>query len=151
MEKGSVPELRPCLLNLFGLGKLRFSASLASLVALGLFVAVTHVVGTVGAWLFLLAIAALSAVDTMRHREAAMADLREIVLDEFVGMFLCLLIMDSTGMSELMLAFVLFRVIDVLKPPPFGYLDRNLKGIYAYMWDDVAIGAVIGILLRLVL
>jgi phosphatidylglycerophosphatase A len=151
MEKGSVPQLRACLLNLYGLGKLPFSASLASVVAVLMYVAVAGTVGMAVAWLLLVPVGALTLWDTARNREAALADLKEIVLDELVGMYLCLLIVGRTDVTALMAGLVLFRAIDLLKPPPFNYLDRHLKGSMAYMWDDVAIGVVIGLAIRAML
>ena len=42
----------------------------------------------------------------------------------------------------LLLAFGLFRLFDILKPWPIGWLDRNLKGGLGIMVDDVAAGLV---------
>jgi phosphatidylglycerophosphatase A len=36
------------------------------------------------------------------------------------------------------LAFLLFRLFDILKPPPVGWLDRKLKGGLGVMADDIA-------------
>ena len=60
-----------------------------------------------------------------------------IVWDEFVGMWI-VLIMIPPGWSYLCLAFLLFRLFDILKPWPVNYLDRNLKGGLGVMMDDVA-------------
>ena len=38
------------------------------------------------------------------------------------------------------MAFLLFRLFDILKPWPVNYLDRNLKGGLGVMMDDVAAG-----------
>ena len=43
-----------------------------------------------------------------------------------------------TSMSMLFLPFLLFRLFDILKPPPVGWLDRKLKGGLGVMADDVA-------------
>jgi phosphatidylglycerophosphatase A len=34
-------------------------------------------------------------------------------------------------------AFLLFRVFDIVKPPPIGYVDRALKNGVGVMLDDV--------------
>lgn len=64
-----------------------------------------------------------------------------IVWDEFVGMWLAMLFIP--GQYQLvwaLVAFVMFRFFDVLKPGPIGYLDRSLKGGLGIMLDDVAAG-----------
>ena len=35
------------------------------------------------------------------------------------------------------IAFLLFRVFDIVKPPPIGYLDRTLKNGVGVMLDDL--------------
>lgn len=35
-------------------------------------------------------------------------------------------------------AFVVFRFLDIVKPPPIGWLDRNLGGGWGVMADDAA-------------
>ncbi|MGH8128205.1 MAG: phosphatidylglycerophosphatase A family protein [Gammaproteobacteria bacterium] len=44
------------------------------------------------------------------------------------------------------LAFVLFRLFDILKPWPIGWLDRRLGGGLGIMADDIAAGIVAGAL-----
>ncbi|TAM09523.1 MAG: phosphatidylglycerophosphatase A [Nevskiaceae bacterium] len=36
----------------------------------------------------------------------------------------------------LLAAFLLFRVFDILKPPPISWFDRNVKGGFGIMLDD---------------
>jgi len=35
------------------------------------------------------------------------------------------------------IAFLLFRVFDIFKPPPIRYFDRTLKGGFGVMFDDI--------------
>ena len=42
----------------------------------------------------------------------------------------------------LALSFFLFRMLDILKPGPIGWLDKNLKGGLGIMADDLAAGVV---------
>lgn len=46
-----------------------------------------------------------------------------------------------------LLAFALFRLLDILKPGPIGWLDREVKGGLGVMLDDLLAGAVVGIVL----
>ena len=59
-----------------------------------------------------------------------------IVWDEMVAFWLVLwLTPGSLGMQAL--AFVLFRLFDIVKPPPIGYFDARLKNGLGVMWDDI--------------
>ncbi len=64
------------------------------------------------------------------------------VLDEVVGQMLALLPVLPGPLSwpRALLAFVLFRIFDVLKPPPCRRLE-SLPGGLGIMADDVAAGA----------
>lgn len=59
-----------------------------------------------------------------------------IVWDEFVGMW-CVLVFVPMGLATWGLAFLLFRLFDVIKPWPIGWLDRRLHGGLGIMADDL--------------
>lgn len=63
-----------------------------------------------------------------------------IVWDEFVGMWITMLWLPS--LMWLPIAFILFRVFDVLKPGPIGWADRELAGGLGIMVDDVLAGVI---------
>jgi phosphatidylglycerophosphatase A len=44
--------------------------------------------------------------------------------------------------------FFMFRVFDILKPPPVRQLDRRLSGGWGIVMDDIAAGAITNIVLR---
>ena len=60
-----------------------------------------------------------------------------IVWDEFVGQWLCLLF-APLSVAGFAAAFVLFRLFDIAKPWPVGWVDRRFKGGLGVMLDDVA-------------
>lgn len=62
-----------------------------------------------------------------------------IVWDEIVG-YLVTMMMAPAGWMWLLIGFVLFRVLDILKPWPISWLDKHLKGGFGIMLDDVAAG-----------
>ena len=64
-----------------------------------------------------------------------------IVFDEFVGMWIAMFMLPLTW-YWIFLAFVLFRIFDVLKPGPVGWCDKNLKGGVGIMLDDVLAGLI---------
>lgn len=60
-----------------------------------------------------------------------------IVWDEITGMYVTLLLAPPT-VTGFVLAFVLFRVFDIVKPWPIRDLDHRLGGGLGIMLDDLA-------------
>lgn len=76
--------------------------------------------------------------------DAVAADLGQkdpggIVLDEIAGIGVALFMIPA-GWYWLIAAFLVFRMFDILKPWPVGWLDRHLNGGWGIMLDDVAAG-----------
>ncbi len=71
-----------------------------------------------------------------------------IVIDEIAGMCVALVGLPLTWFTGLA-GFFMFRVFDILKPPPVRQLDRHLGGGWGIVMDDVAAGAMTNIVLRL--
>lgn len=69
-----------------------------------------------------------------------------IVWDEIAGMYVTLLIAPATPLGWA-LAFVLFRVMDIVKPWPIRDLDHRLKGGVGIMLDDLAAALYASVLL----
>lgn len=59
-----------------------------------------------------------------------------IVIDEIAAFLLVLFLVGADPRREI-LAFVLFRAFDILKPPPIRALDAALKNGIGVMLDDV--------------
>ena len=70
-----------------------------------------------------------------------------VVIDEGAGMALALAAVPEPGWG-VALAFALFRLFDVWKPGPVGWLDRQ-KSPAGIMGDDIAAGAMAGGMLLL--
>ena len=62
-----------------------------------------------------------------------------IVWDEFVGVWIALWL-APTGWAWLLAGFVLFRLFDIWKPWPIGWVDRRGGGGLGIMLDDVIAG-----------
>ncbi len=67
-------------------------------------------------------------------------DSQRIVIDEVAGYMLTMLAVDRGNHWLLLLGFALFRLCDIIKPPPIRWLDRNVSGGFGVMLDDVAAG-----------
>ncbi|MCD8547553.1 MAG: phosphatidylglycerophosphatase A [Aeromonadaceae bacterium] len=62
-----------------------------------------------------------------------------IVWDEFMGYGITM-IAAPAGWFWLLAGFLLFRLFDILKPWPIGWLDRRVKGGLGIMVDDLLAG-----------
>ena len=63
-------------------------------------------------------------------------DASAIVIDEVAGQWLVLLVAPFTPLGFLS-AFLLFRLFDIVKPWPVGWIDKNVSGGFGVMLDDV--------------
>jgi phosphatidylglycerophosphatase A len=62
-----------------------------------------------------------------------------IVWDEFVGYWVTMF-MAPSGLFWVLLGFVLFRLLDIFKPWPIKWADKELAGGLGIMLDDVLAG-----------
>jgi phosphatidylglycerophosphatase A len=85
-------------------------------------------------------------------RALGVDDHRSLVWDEFVGQWIALLPLLLLPAPWWMVAagFGLFRLFDVWKPWPIGWLDGHMKGGLGVMVDDVVAGAYAAIVLTLI-
>ena len=82
--------------------------------------------------------------------EKASVDLIEkdhssIVIDELAGMWVALLpalymTTQSSRTTYAVLAFIFFRIFDILKPFPISYFDKNYKNGLGIVLDDLIAG-----------
>ncbi len=77
-------------------------------------------------------------------------DPSEVVIDEVAGFLLTVLFLP-TSWTVLLLAFVLFRVFDILKPFPIRALERNISGGTGIVVDDLLAGVYAHFATRLLL
>lgn len=88
----------------------------------------------------LLVIAALLAVGAwacgVTGRALGMSDYGGMVWDETVA-FLLVLMFTPAGWLWQVTAFGLFRLFDIVKPPPIRFFDRSLKSGFGVMFDDL--------------
>lgn len=69
-------------------------------------------------------------------RALGVSDFGGIVWDEIVAMLL-VLFFTPPGWQWGLLAFVLFRFFDIVKPPPIRYFDSEWHGGLGVMFDDL--------------
>jgi len=148
-DRPALPFFRPDTLiaTWFGIGLIRRApgtwGSLAALpCAAGLHLAV-------GPWGLAAAagVVALAGVWASARYAAALGggDPGAVVVDEVAGQWLALVPLPLDPLWYAV-AFALFRLFDIAKPWPIGWLDRNLRGGQGIMADDLAAGLVAGAL-----
>lgn len=81
-------------------------------------------------------------------RRLGVPDHPGIVWDEFSGLWLALLLVPPSWTAWVG-AFVLFRLFDIVKPWPIGWLDRHCAGGLGVMADDLAAGLLAGAAVQL--
>jgi phosphatidylglycerophosphatase A len=79
-------------------------------------------------------------------REKGVSDPQEVVIDEVAGYWTSMLGLD---VSSAIMAFFLFRVIDIVKPFPVDSAEK-LPGGVGIMADDVCGGLIVNLFLRFI-
>src|SRR5262245_27234812 len=69
-------------------------------------------------------------------------DTGRIVIDEVAGYLATMALVDRGHWAPLLVGFIVFRVLDIAKPPPIRWLDRHVGGGFGVVIDDVAAGVV---------
>ena len=76
-------------------------------------------------------------------------DPREIVIDEFLGQSIPIYLYEishgtnkesSEAILYYALFFILFRYVDIMKPFPVSFFDRNFKNSFGVIMDDICAG-----------
>jgi phosphatidylglycerophosphatase A len=140
--------MRRSILCLFGLGRLPHSASFASLAVIPLYY-FTCARAEHGSYLNIALFSIIlvwSMAELGRFPTLSRTDPREIVVDEFLGMYCTLIIASTLDPFSIGLLFVVFRVVDRFKVFPFNIIENKLGGTYGLLWDDIAIGVSSGLL-----
>ena len=72
-----------------------------------------------------------------------------IVIDEIAGMMVTLIGLPF-NLITVVIGFIIFRILDILKPFPIRNLDKRIPGGLGVVADDVAAGAIANLLLRII-
>lgn len=76
-------------------------------------------------------------------------DPSECTIDEFVGTWISFLFLPK-NLIVLIIAFIIWRILDILKPPPANIMEK-LKNGWGVMLDDVASGVYTAVIMHLLL
>ena len=98
----------------------------------------------VGDTIFFLGLAVAFALSVwaagVTGRALGESDHGSIVSDEVIAMALITAMLPGAAWKQLG-AFLLFRLLDIWKPGPIGWADRNVKGAFGVMLDDLIAAA----------
>ena len=75
-------------------------------------------------------------------------DARMIVIDEVCGMTLALFLVPATAVS-IITGFLLFRIFDIIKPPPAKRVEK-ITGAFGVMFDDIIAALYTNIILQII-
>jgi phosphatidylglycerophosphatase A len=90
------------------------------------------------AWLLLLAGTLFGSIICGKASEQlGVHDHGGIVWDEFVGIWLVLLLLPEQSVLFWVFAFITFRLFDIWKPWPIRWIDQKVHGGFGIMLDDV--------------
>jgi phosphatidylglycerophosphatase A len=96
----------------------------------------------------LLAVFALGVYTADRvERATGEKDSRRIVIDEIAGMLVVGFLLPP-GAGYWIGGFILFRALDVLKPFPARWIERNVVGGWGIMLDDTVAGLYTNLILQ---
>lgn len=94
-----------------------------------------------------IAIALLAGIWAAEHMERQLGkDPSPVVIDEVLGMLVTIAFLD-VNITGAIVGFFVFRVLDVIKPPPAARLE-NLHGGPGIMFDDLMAGVYGHIVMR---
>ena len=138
--------------------------TVGTLVSLPLGVAVLILLGPQTLFLLtlLITLVAIKTID-LYEAQSGIHDNQKIVIDELAGMWFALSIAPgimftvddlsllSNGIAvQIILSFIFFRIYDIKKPSIIGRIDRNTKGGWGVMGDDIVAGFAAGITAALI-
>jgi phosphatidylglycerophosphatase A len=100
----------------------------------------------VALWQYAIVVVAVTGIAVWAAARADHAwgthDSGRIVIDEVAGYLVTMAFVDRANGVALGVGFVVFRALDIIKPPPVRWLDENLPGGWGVVLDDVAAGVI---------
>ena len=136
----------------FGLGRLtRFPGTLASVAICPLlWWSGQHISAPLFALVALLMLLSGIFICAGAIKHAGNPDPPEVVWDEFAGMWVAMMFVPPNLITVLM-ALVVFRFFDILKPQPIAWVERVVPGASGVMLDDIVAGIMANLVVRAIL
>ena len=133
----------------FGIGLLPIApGTFGSMLGIVLFLAIAHLylpIFWLGMMILILYFVSYLAVQSAL-KIIKRPDPGEIVIDEVLGMMLVMMTIPPDP-KWIFLAFILFRIFDILKPWPVNQVDSKLKNALGVILDDLLAALYAGIII----
>jgi phosphatidylglycerophosphatase A len=149
LPKPSMGKLTHLLAFGFGAGcSPKAPGTMGTLLAVGLYLPLSRL--PLAAYLAVLAVVIVVGIGLCGRasRDLGVHDHPGIVWDEIAG-FLLTMVAVPPDWSWILAGFLLFRLFDIWKPWPIGWLDRRVGGGLGIMLDDLVAGLFAAVCLQL--
>ena len=126
---------------MFGIGFLPISGTIGSLIAIFVYFIFYNYLNILSFIILIILIFFYSIffLDKTIKRSFSTSDPKEIVIDEFIGQSIPLLLCEN-NFFLIILSFLLFRLFDITKPWPASYFDLKVKNANGVLMDDIIAG-----------
>ena len=126
---------------MFGIGFLPISGTIGSLIAIFVYFIFYNYLNLLSFIVFIILIFFYSIffLDKTIKQSFSTSDPKEIVIDEFIGQSIPLLLCED-NFFLIILSFLLFRLFDITKPWPASYFDLKVKNANGVLMDDIIAG-----------
>ena len=126
---------------MFGIGFLPISGTIGSLIAIFVYFIFYNYLNLLSFIVFIILIFFYSIffLDKTIKKSFSTSDPKEIVIDEFIGQSIPLLLCEN-NFFLIILSFLLFRLFDITKPWPASYFDLKVKNANGVLMDDIIAG-----------
>ena len=126
---------------MFGIGFLPISGTIGSLIAIFVYFIFYNYLNLLSFIVFIILIFFYSIffLDNIIKKSFSTSDPKEIVIDEFIGQSIPLLLCEN-NFFLIVLSFLLFRLFDITKPWPASYFDLKVKNANGVLIDDIIAG-----------
>ena len=126
---------------MFGIGFLPISGTIGSLIAIFVYFIFYNYLNLLSFIVLIILIFFYSIffLDKTIKGSFSTSDPKEIVIDEFIGQSIPLLLCEN-NFFLIILSFLLFRLFDITKPWPASYFDLKIKNATGVIMDDVIAG-----------
>jgi phosphatidylglycerophosphatase A len=98
--------------------------------------------------MFFLPVFLLGLITSNNAEKILGKDSKHIIIDEFCGYLLSVVFVPKNT-EYLLVGFILFRVFDILKPPPIRKIEKGISGGAGVMLDDILAAVYTNICLQL--
>ncbi len=134
------------IISLFGIGFIPIApGTIASFFTLILFYLVKNYISIFFLFYIFISISLISLfLINIYSSKVKRYDSSEIVIDEFLGIFIIIIFYDYINFTNDLMMFIsiflLFRFFDIVKVYPANWIDKNLKNSLGVILDDLVAG-----------